>query len=291
MFKIHPCRRFLGSRESYDEAKIILFGAPLDHTGSFRPGARFAPSAIRDVSYVLEEYSLFHGRSINDIPFYDWGELELPPGDLNTSLRLIEDVTTKVIKDNKFPAVIGGEHLISYPIVKALKQNFDDLVVFDIDAHLDLRDTYYGMTYSHATVMRRIAEVIGPQNLYQFGIRSGSEEERKFSIQFLTRSGMLSLSRKGFEEALLMAYGRPIYITCDIDVVDPAFAPGVGTPEPGGLTSRELLEAIPYLDNGRFVGFDLAEVSPHYDLTSITSILGAKLIMEIIFLLYKSLTR
>jgi len=283
MFKILPCRKFLGSRESYDEAKVILFSVPLDHTGSFRPGTRFAPSSIRENSYVLEEFSLLSNNDIREIPFYDWGELELPPGDILTSLALIEDVTTEVLKGNKFPAVIGGEHLISLPTVKALKQKFNDLVVFDLDAHFDLRDSYLGMRYSHATVMRRIGEIIGIQNIYQFGIRSGTKEERDFGIL----ASQLPLSKTGFEEAISNIDDRPIYITLDMDVVDPAFAPGVGTPEPGGPASHELLEALRYINKGNLIGFDIVEVSPPYDPSAITSILGAKVIIEILDLLYK----
>jgi agmatinase len=290
-FKILPCRKFLGSKESYDDAKIILFSVPMDHTESFRPGSRFAPSAIRDASDVLEEFSLSSGRNINDIPFYDWGELEIPHGDLTTSLGLVEDVTTKILKDNRLPAVLGGEHLITYPVIKALKKMFHELVVFHIDAHLDLRDSFSGMTYSHATVMRRVVEVIGLQNLYQFGIRSGTKEEWDLVIQSMRTQGSIPLSKTGFEEAILMADGRPIYVTLDMDVIDPAFAPGVGTPEPGGFTSRELLEALSGLwtqdSRLNIVGFDLVEVSPPYDPSSITAILGAKLVRDLLFLLDK----
>lgn len=287
MFKVLPSKKFLGSRESYNEANVIILSVPLDHSGSFRPGTRFAPSAIRDASFALEEYSLHSDRNILDIPFFDWGELELPPGDLSNSLELIEDVTSKILNDNKSPVIIGGEHLITYPVIKALKKKFEELVVFDIDAHFDLRDSYSGMTYSHATVMRRVIEVIGVQNLYQFGIRSGAKEEKDFSI----KNNIRPLSGMGFEEALLKVDGRPVYISLDIDVVDPAFAPGVGTPEPGGPSSRELLDALSGLRTQdsrlNIVGFDLVEVSPPYDPSSITSILAAKLIIEILLLMDK----
>lgn len=280
IFKVLPCRRFLGSREGYDEAKIILLSVPLDHTESFRPGTRFAPSLIREASYVLEEYSLLSDRNLDNLPFFDWGELELPSGDLSTSLRLIEKAATKIVNDNKFPAIIGGEHLITYPVIKALKQKYDKLVVFDIDAHYDLRDNYAGMKYSHATVMRRVSEVIGAENLFQFGIRSGTKEEKEFS----THCKVLPLSGKGIEKALSKAGGRPIYLTIDIDVLDPAFAPGVGTPEPGGISSQELLEVLSFLSKGNIVGFDLVEVCTPYDPSSITAILGAKLIKEILLI-------
>ncbi len=283
MFKVLPSRKFLGSRKGYDEARIILLGVPLDHTESFRPGTRFAPYSIREASNALEEYSLLTDQNILDIPFYDLGELEILPGDISTSLKLIEEVATKIIRDNKSPAIIGGEHLLTYPVIKALKQKFDDLVVFDIDAHFDFRDSYSGMKYSNATVMRRIAEIIGPHNLYQFGIRSGTKEEKDFS----TLCNAFPLSVNGLEEALLKTGGRPIYLTVDIDVLDPAFAPGVGTPEPGGISSRELLEALPCLCKGNIVGFDLVEVCPPYDPSMITSILGVKLILELLFLMDK----
>lgn len=283
MFRIHPCRRFLGSRGSYEEARIVFFGVPFDQT-SCRPGARFGPSQIRDASEVLEEFSLLRGKSLCEIPFYDLGDLELPQSDLSTSLKIIEDTTSKILSDGKIPAAIGGEHLISYPIVKVLKQKFNDLIVFDLDAHLDLRDSYSGMKYSHATVMCRIMEVIGPENLYQFGIRSGDKEE----LDYIQSGHLLPLSKKGFEEVLSRSHTRPVYITIDIDVVDPAFAPGVGTPEPGGPASRELLETLSELKTQQsrlnIVGFDLVELSPPYDPSSITAILCAKIIREILFL-------
>lgn len=285
MFKILPCRKFLGSKEVYEKAKIILVSFPLDHTVTFRSGTRFAPSAIRDASYSLEEYSLLTERNILDIPFYDWGELELPQRDLSTSLKLIEAASETIIGDGKSPAVIGGEHLITYPVIKALKNKFDNLVVFDLDAHFDLRDSYYGIKYSHATVMRRIAEVIGVENLFQFGIRSGTKEEKDFSAG----SNLHTLSSKSLEEALLKSCDRPIYLTVDIDVLDPAFAPGVGTPEPGGTSSREILDFLSFLQNGNIVGFDLVEVCPPYDPSSITATLGAKLILEILFLIGKNM--
>lgn len=285
MFKILPCRKFLGSKEVYEKARIILVSFPLDHTVTFRSGTRFAPSAIRDASYSLEEYSLLTERNILDIPFYDWGELELPQGDLSTSLKLIEAASETIIGDSKSPAVIGGEHLITYPVIKALKNKFDNLVVFDLDAHFDLRDSYYGIKYSHATVMRRIAEVIGVENLFQFGIRSGTKEEKDFSAG----SNLHTLSSKSLEEALLKSCDRPIYLTVDIDVLDPAFAPGVGTPEPGGTSSREILDFLSFLQNGNIVGFDLVEVCPPYDPSSITATLGAKLILEILFLIGKNM--
>lgn len=283
MFKILPCRKFLGSKEVYEKAKIILISFPLDHTVTFRSGTRFAPSAIRDASYSLEEYSFLTERNILDISFYDWGELELPLGDLSTSLKLIENVSETIIGDSKFPAIIGGEHLITYPVIKALKKKYDNLVVFALDAHFDLRNSYYGIKYSHATVMRRVAEVIGVENLFQFGIRSGTKEEKDFSAG----SNLHTLSSKSFEEALLKSCDRPIYLTVDIDVLDPAFAPGVGTPEPGGPSSREILDALSFLQKGNIIGFDLVEVCPPYDSSTTTSILGAKLIIEILFLMDK----
>ncbi|MDH4101333.1 MAG: agmatinase [Nitrospirota bacterium] len=276
LFQIDPTRRFMASRENYDEGKIIIFSAPLDHTTSYRPGTRFAGPHVREASYGLEEFDFLGGKTIEDVSFFDWGELLLPPGNTPAALQSIYHAAAKVFADGKIPFTIGGEHLISSPLIIAASEKYPDLAVFHFDAHADLREDYMGMRESHASVMRRVAEVIGPENIYQFGIRSGSKDEREFA----KKTNLMSWPGDSLAKAIEETKGRPVYLTIDIDVVDPAFAPGTGTPEPGGCTSADILGAVNRFAAANLIGFDLVEVSPPNDSSNITSILAAKIIRQ-----------
>ncbi|HWI55353.1 MAG TPA: agmatinase, partial [Desulfobacteria bacterium] len=168
---------FMGATDNYEEADVVLVGMPMDFTVSFRPGTRMGPQQIRTVSYGLEEYSVYLDKDLSDKKYYDLGDMNLPFGNVNQSLAIIEQVTEQLLRDKKFPILMGGEHLVTYPIIKAFHRNYEDLVVVHFDAHADLRVDYIGETNSHATVMRKVAELIGPKNVYQFGIRSGTKDE------------------------------------------------------------------------------------------------------------------
>lgn len=269
---------FLGSSGSYDGADVVLVGVPMDVTSCFRPGSRMGPQAIRLASEGLEEYSPYLGRELSECSFYDGGDLELPFGDVEKCLEKIETVTHLLVADRKMPFFLGGEHLISYPVVKALAGHYPELAVLHFDAHADLRSEYLGEVYSHATVIRRICEVVGSNNVFQFGIRSGTREEFAYGR---THTNFYPYEvRKGIESCLSLLRGRPVYVTLDIDVVDPAFAPGTGTPEPGGVAPGELFSAFALLEELRVVGFDLVETAPDYDPSGITSLLAAKLVRE-----------
>lgn len=271
---------FLGSTFDYRRAAVVLVGVPLDATTSYRPGARFAPAMIRQVSEALEEYSPVLDRELADCPFYDAGDVLLPPGNIGESLERTEAVIDGVLADGKFPLVIGGEHLVTLPAVKAALRRYPDLAVVQLDAHADLRDEYMGQKLSHATVIRRVVEVTGGQSVFQLGIRSGTREEFAFARNN-TRllSGEILSSLEQLEEGLK---GRPVYLTVDIDVLDPAFAPGTGTPEPGGCTPGELFAALYRLAGLEVVGMDLVEVCPPHDPAATTSLLAAKLVREAI---------
>ena len=271
---------FMGSIDNFERSEVVLIGAPMEVTVSFRPGTRKGPEQIRLVSPGLEEYSLDLNRDLVDCCYYDAGDVVLPPGTLQESLRRIGAVTAKVLSSSKFPLVIGGEHLVSLAVIKEVARVYPELAVIQLDAHADLREDYLGERYSHATVMRRVADLVGGENIYQLGIRSGTREE----IEFGRKHTNLFFNEliQPLQEIIPLLKGRPVYVTLDIDVVDPAYAPGTGAAEPCGCTSREIIRALHLLGGINVVGFDLVEVSPVYDFSERTALLAAKLVREAI---------
>lgn len=278
--EIGRARGFLMSQADYHSAKAVMFGIPMDWTTSFRPGTRLGPTRIREASWGLEDYSFAVDRTLQDIRFYDWGDLELPYGNVAAGLRIAGEATKRFLADGKMPFMLGGEHLVSFPVIKEVAAKYNDLCVMHFDAHGDLRHQFFGEELSHATVMRRVVEVIGKGHLYQIGIRSGPKEEYDFAAANtnLLRGDFLT----AVDKAIASIGNRPLYISLDIDAIDPAFAPGTGTPEPGGCTSAEMLEAIYRLGKANIVGFDLVEVSPAYDPSERTTVLAAKILREAI---------
>jgi len=275
--------RFMASCPGYEEASVIITGVPMDFTCSFRPGARFGPQKIREVSIAIEEYSIYVDKSLSDYKFYDCGDLDLPIGDVEKSLKIIEEAASEVLEDRKFPVFIGGEHLISVPVIKKVHERYgDQLAVLHFDAHADLREEYLGCCNSHASAIRRLIDFMPGKNIYQFGIRSGTREEFDFARKNtnIYPFDVIEPLKRVMEDLGT----RPVYVTLDIDVVDPAYANGTGTPEPGGITSKEMLEAVGLLKHLNLVGFDLVEVSPIYDASDRTALLAAKIIRDIILM-------
>lgn len=269
---------FIGANASYKDAQAVILGIPMDYTVSYRPGTRNGPLAIRNTSIVLEEYSLILNRSLEDCRYCDLGDLALPFGNSAKSLEIIGKAAGRLLKDGKFPIFLGGEHLISYPIIESFLMKYPDLKVIHFDAHADLRSDYYGEENSHSTVMRKVVEILGKGRIYQFGIRSGIKEEIEFAREY---TGLYPLEvLKPLKKVIPELRGNPVYLTLDIDVVDPAFAPGTGTPEPGGCSSQEIIEAVYLLSELNIVGFDLVEVSPQLDISERTAILAAKIVRE-----------
>ncbi len=269
---------FLGASEDYEKSQAVLVGLPMDYTVSLRPGARFGPQQIRNISFGLEMYSPAQDSSLENITYFDAGDIFLPFGNTVDSLKRIEEVARKLFANGKFPLFLGGEHLVTLPLIKACVNYFPELVVFHFDAHTDLREQFEGEENSHATVMRKVADLLHPKNLYQFGIRSGVKEEFEFAKKHtnLYRDEIFPALYQAVKEAK----GKPVYITLDIDVADPAFAPGTGTPEPGGCSAREILDAVLAMKDLQVVGMDLVEVAPAYDQSERTAILAAKLVRE-----------
>lgn len=279
---------FIGMNSNYEESNVVLYGMPMDWTVSYRPGSRFGPMRIREASIGLEEYSPYLDRELAEVKYYDIGDLPLPFGNAPKSLEIIEDFIKQLLKDGKFPLGMGGEHLVSWPVMKAVSEKYSDLAIIHMDAHTDLRTDYEGEPLSHSTPIRKIAEKIGSHNVYSFGIRSGMKEE----FQWAKDNGMYISKFEVLEplkEVLPTLKGRPVYVTIDIDVLDPAHAPGTGTVDCGGITSKELLASIHAIAQSgvNVVGCDLVEVAPVYDVSEQTVNTASKLIRELLLGLTK----
>lgn len=273
---------FILSSDNYENSKAVIYGMPMDFTVSFRPGSRFGPPRIREVSIGLEEYSPYLDRSLEDIEYFDAGDLLLPFGNAARSLEIIGEFVRGVLDDGKVPVGLGGEHLVSWPIFQEVYKKYPDLAIIHFDAHADLRESYEGEPLSHSTPLRKAAGLMGPQNIYQFGIRSGSREEWQYAKENINFHPFEVL--EPLKKVLPELKGRPVYLTIDIDVLDPSAAPGTGTAEAGGITSKELIEAVHAIARSgvNVVGFDLVEVAPAYDPTEQTQIVAAKVIREML---------
>ncbi|SDM52021.1 agmatinase [Sediminibacillus halophilus] len=274
---------FIMSRQDAEAAEAIIYGMPMDWTVSFRPGSRFGPNRIREASLGLEEYSPYMDKHLEEVNFFDAGDIPLPFGNPQRSLDMIYDYAKKLLEKEKFPLGLGGEHLVSWPIIQAVYEKHPEIAVLHIDAHADLREEYEGESLSHSTPIRKTCELIGPENVYSFGIRSGMREE----FQYAETSGMHMAKFSvvdPLKRILPKLAGRKVYVTIDIDVLDPAYAPGTGTAEAGGISSKELLEAIQLIADAdlEVVGADLVEVAPVYDPTEQTVIAASKFVREIL---------
>ncbi|MGC5325702.1 agmatinase [Brevibacillus sp. SYSU BS000544] len=273
---------FIRSHQNYEESQAVIYGMPMDWTVSFRPGSRFGPARIREVSVGLEEYSPYLDRLLEEVKYFDAGDIPLPFGNVEGSIDAIRSFVSKVLADNKMPIGLGGEHLVTWPVIQAMYEKYQDLVIFHFDAHTDLRDSYEGYPYSHSTPIKKACDLMGGKNVYSFGIRSGLKEEFEWAKEnmHLYKFDVLEPVKK----VLPTIGNRPIYLTIDIDVLDPSAAPGTGTTEAGGITSRELLDTIHFMaQNGaNVVGCDLVEVAPIYDNSEMTQIVASKMVRELI---------
>lgn len=264
---------------SSEDGPYAILGVPFDMTTTYRPGTRFAPSAIREASYGLEEYDILGNRDLRDIKFFDRGDLIILASP-ERAINEIKEAIISLVKDDIKPIILGGEHLISYPVVELLSRN-KDLYVIILDAHADMRDEYNGLRLSHATTARRISEVVPQDRLFQFGIRSGSREEAEYYMD----TNIFHSFEPPDDGFFNFMKGKEVYLSIDIDVVDPAFAPGTGTPEPCGWSSQDVISFIKKLKGIRLAGADVVEVSPLLDPSGITSILAARIVREILLYL------
>ena len=270
---------FLGFENKYKNSKAVLFGAPFDGTTSFKAGARFAPNAMREDSWGLETYSPYQDKDLDDIKLFDGGDLELPFGDKKRVLKKIEKYTSKILEDNKIPIMIGGEHLVSLGTIRAIAKKYDDLHIIHFDAHTDLREDYLGEKLSHATVIRRVYDILGDDKIYQFGIRSGTKKEFEWAKK---HTHLEKFTANSLKETISQLKNKPIYITIDLDVLDPSIFSGTGTPEAGGLDFVYLLKCIKSMTKfNNVVGFDLVELSPHYDKSGTSTAVACKVLREL----------
>ena len=275
---------FIGCDCEYEDARIVLFGAPYDSTTSFRPGTRFASSAMRNESFGIETYSPYQDKDLLDINVFDSGDLELPFGDPSQALNDIEECTEEILNDGKIPCMIGGEHLVTLGAVRAAAKKYMNLHIVHFDAHADLRDDYLGVKESHACVLHRCWDIVGDGHIYQFGIRSGDRDEFVFAQE---HTCMNKFNFGTLEEAVQKIGQEPVYFTLDLDVLDPSEFPGTGTPEAGGVSFTQLLNAVREVSKLNIVGFDVNELSPVYDQTGRSTALACKRLREILLAFYK----
>ncbi len=274
---------FIGCEADYESSDTVIFGAPFDSTTSYRPGTRFGSSAIRRESFGIETYSPYQDKDITDYDIFDSGDIELCFGSPERALSDIEERTAQILSDGKLPVMLGGEHLVTLGAVRAVRKKYDDLYIIQFDAHADLRSDYLGQELSHACVMRRCWELVGDGHIYQFGIRSGERTEFEFAREHTV---MNKLNLNGIDEAVKALKGKKVYLTVDLDVLDPADFPGTGTPEAGGASFNQLLEALLKLSQLDLVGIDLNELSPHYDQSGRSTALACKLLREVLLMIH-----
>ena len=280
---VSPSPVFTGSQQTFEDAKYVVLGVPFDVTSTYRSGAKFAPLAIRDASLNLETYSFRTGVDVEDLKIHDLGDLHVA-GDVELTLGRLALVAQDLFDASKVPVFIGGEHTISLGVARSLNEN---VAVVSFDAHLDLRDNYLGLSVSHTTFMRRIKEDVKPSKILEIGTRAVCREELDYAkeagIDYLTthqirKDGVKKMAKT--IKDILEGYEK-VYLTIDMDILDPAFVPAVPNPEPEGLDTSTLLDLLEVVCDHRVVGFDVVEVAPHYD-QGVTATQATKVIFEVL---------
>ena len=272
---------FMGSRRDPAGCRVGLFGVPYDGTTSFRPGTRFGPAAIREVSQGLETYCPQLDLDLEDLAYADLGAVDIPFGAPEPVVNAVQQATTAVLDLGLNPLMLGGEHSISSGAVAAVANQHPDLVLVQLDAHADLREEWLGARHSHACAMRRCLEVLPSGDLLQLAIRSGTRDE----FHELHSSGRRMDDVQALRDAMAPWTGRPIYLTVDLDWFDPAVLPGTGTPEPGGFLWRDFAAVVDVLRRHRLVAADVVELAPQLDSSGVSSVLAAKVTRSLILLL------
>lgn len=275
---------FIGCDGSYEESRIVLFGAPFDSTTSFRPGARFGSSAMRHESFGLETYSPYQDKDLTDYAIFDSGDLELCFGSAEKALADIENRAMQILSDGKFPLLLGGEHLVTLGAVRAVLKHHPNLHIIHFDAHADLRNDYLGAQLSHACVIRRCHDLLGDHRIHQFCIRSGDREEFRFAKE---HTDFHPFDFDGLEELVsrLAQDKVPVYLTIDLDCLDPSLFPGTGTPEAGGVTFLQLLDAISLVCRTNVVAADVNELAPMLDTSGVSTATACKVLRELLLAL------
>ena len=277
---------FIGCDCPFEEADIVLFGAPFDSTTSFRPGARFGSSAMRHESFGLETYSPYQDKDLTDCRVFDSGDLELCFGSAEAALHDIEARVEEILSAGKLPLLLGGEHLVTLGSVRAVHKRHPEMHIIHFDAHADLRDDYLGAKLSHACVIRRCHELVGDGHIHQFCIRSGDREEFRFAKDHTDLHPFCFDGLDTLTEALARS-GAPVYFTIDLDCLDPSAFPGTGTPEAGGVTFPQLLDAIRMVARTNVVGADVNELAPMLDPSGVSTAAACKVLRELLLALSK----
>ena len=270
-------RNWMGQNPDYNTSRIVMLGLPFDGTVSYRSGSRFAPEQIRLASWGLEEYSPNFDKDLADVNFHDAGDLEFPLGNTYKSLEMIEKNVEDIYRDGKIVFGIGGEHLVTLPQIKAILNYHKDIALIHFDAHTDLREEYLGEEMSHSAVVRHISKLIGPENVKQIGIRSGMKSEFDFMKEHKTLV-------KEYKE-LDVLKNKKVFVTVDLDVLDPSVMPGTGTPESGGMQFNELIGWFKYLKNFNMIGADVVELAPDYDASGVSTAVATKVIRELLMVI------
>ena len=272
---------FIGCDAEYQDAAVVLYGAPFDSTTSFRPGARFGPAAMRHESFGLETYSPYQDADLTDFRIFDSGDLELCFGSAQQALSDIQARAQTILSDGKFPLLLGGEHLVTLGAVRAAAARYPGLHILHFDAHADLRDDYLGAKLSHACVLRRCHELVGDGHIHQFCIRSGDREEFQFA-EVHTRMHRFGFDGLAQTVDMLRGMDAPVYLTIDLDCLDPSCFPGTGTPEAGGVSFPQLWEAIRMVAQDHVVGADLNELAPMLDASGTSTATACKVLRELL---------
>ena len=274
---------FIACDAAYEDAKVVIFGAPFDSTTSYRPGARFGSAAIRHESYGLETYSPYLDRDLEDINVYDAGDLELPMGSAEKALNDISTITAEILDDGKLSLMMGGEHLVTLGAFREVQQRYPDVHIIHFDAHADLRDQYLDVRLSHACVMRRCHDLIGDGRIHQFGIRSGERAEFDFARAGHTDFHPFTFDGLDGVVAELASSQVPVYFTIDLDVLDPSVFPGTGTPEAGGVSFDELRKALTKVcQQLNIMAMDVTELAPTLDTSGVSTAVAGKVVRELL---------
>lgn len=273
--------KFIGTKDDFETADIVLFGAPYDSTTSFRPGTRFGPSAMRTESFGIETYSMLADRDLEeDANVYDSGDLELPFGAPDRALDMIEERAAEIFDAGKIPFLLGGEHLVTLGAVRAAAKRHPGLVIIHFDAHADLREDYLGVQLSHACVLRRCHDILGDGRILQFGIRSSTRDERRFMLDGHVTTELFSDSTLS-DAVAKIGPETPVYLTIDMDVLDPSEFPGTGTPEAGGFSYPQLVADMRLVCSKlNIVALDNVELSPGLDPSGRSTALACKFLRE-----------
>jgi len=270
-------RNWMGQNEDYNSSNIVMLGMPFDGTVSYRSGSRFAPEMLRLASWGLETYSPYFEKDLQDANFHDIGDLDFPLGNTYKSLELIKENVEQIYSDKKRVFGIGGEHLVTLPTIQAISKFYNDITIVHFDAHTDMRKEYLGEEMSHSAVLYHIGRIVGFENVKQIGIRSGMKEEFELMKKYNTRLA--------FPEQLSKFKKRNVFVTLDLDVLDPSVIPGTGTPEAGGLSFNDLMEWFKELKELNIIGADVVELAPHYDASGVSTAVASKVIRELLMCL------